>query len=79
MSPLMMTLYEYVSRSIVPRFIDYAEYEAASGRVQRLEAELSRDLPDLRALREYQNALGEQSSVELEAMFQAALAASREL
>ena len=81
MSPLMLTIYEYVSRSRVPCFIDYVEYEAASDRAERLQEELSHDLSEeaRRTLREYQDALAEQSSVQLEAMFQAAFAAAREM
>ena len=81
MTDLMQVLYEYAREELLPSYPPSREYREAA----RLTARLSRRLRDLLAddgwdtARKYEDAAAELHSMELEAMFQAALSLAGEL
>ena len=81
MTDLMQVLYEYAREELLPSYLPSREYREAA----RLTARLSRRLQGLLAddgwdtARKYEDAAAELHSMELEAMFQAALSLAGEL
>ena len=81
MTDLMQVLYEYAKEELIPSYLSSPEYREVS----HLTARLSRRLRDLLSgdswdtLEKYEDAAAELHSMELEAMFQAALSLAGEL
>lgn len=81
MTDLMQVLYEYTKEELLPSYLPSPEYREVS----RLTTRLSRRLRDLLAddgwdtVQKYEDAAAELHSMELEAMFQAALSLAGEL
>ena len=81
MTDLMQVLYEYAKEELLPSYLPSPEYREAA----RLSTRLSRRLRDLLAddgwdtVQKYEDAAAELHSMELEAMFQAALSLAGEL
>ena len=81
MTDLMQVLYEYTKEELLPSYLPSREYREAA----RLSTRLSRRLRDLLAdggwdtVQKYEDAAAELHSMELEAMFQAALSLAGEL
>lgn len=81
MSPLMQTIYEYVSRACERTYIDPEEYAHLTACLAGTEARLRSALreKDQRTFQSYLDMSLELISIEKEAMFQAAFAAAKEL
>ena len=81
MSDLMELLYHHVMDTGFIAALNSREYREVSDLAERLEERLRQSLADdsWDTLKKYQDALLEQRDIELEAMFQAAFALSREL
>ena len=81
MTDLMQVLYEYTKEELLPSYLPSREYREVS----HLTARLSLRLRDLLAddgwdtVQKYEDAAAELHSMELEAMFQAALSLAGEL
>ena len=81
MTDLMQVLYEYAKEELIPSYLSSPEYREVS----HLTARLSRRLRDLLSgdswdtLEKYEDAAAELHSMELEAMFRAALSLAGEL
>lgn len=81
MTDLMQVLYEYAKEELLPSYLPSPEYREVS----RLTTRLSRRLRDLLAddgwdtVQKYEDAAAELHSMELEAMFRAALSLAGEL
>lgn len=81
MSPLMQTLCDHLCECCLDRYIDGSERDIYTVELSRLYKALSAVLPEsCRALPDqYSNFLALRTHLEMEAMFQAAFAAAREL
>lgn len=81
MTDLMQVLYEYVEAERLPAYLPPREYQEVRKLTDRLSRQLREMLPEDRwdTLAKYQDAAAELHSMELEAMFQAALSLAGEL
>ena len=81
MTDLMQGLYEYAKEELLPSYLSSPEYREVSHLTARLSRQLREMLPEDRwdTLAKYQDAAAELHSMELEAMFQAALSLAGEL
>ena len=81
MSPLMQTICDELRACALDRYIDGFERDTYATELARLYGALSAALPEscLPLLKEYILTLNARALMELEAMFQAAFAAAREL
>ena len=81
MTDLMQVLYEYVEAERLPAYLPPREYPEVRTLTDRLSRQLREMLPEDRwdTLAKYQDAAAELHSMELEAMFQAALSLAGEL
>ena len=81
MSPLMQTICDELRACALERYIDGFERDTCAIELARLYGALSAVLPESchELLRQYVLTLNAQARMELEAMFQAAFAAAREL
>ena len=81
MPPLMQTICDHLYECCLEHYIDGFERDTRSEELDRLHGALSAALPESRRelLDEYEDALSLRSYMDVEAMFQAAFAAAREL
>ena len=81
MTDIMRVLYEYVETERLPAYLPPREYQEVSQLTARLSRRLRDLLPndDWDTVAKYQDAAAELHSMELEAMFQAALSLAGEL
>lgn len=81
MSPLMQTICDYLCEYCLNRYIDGFVRNTCSAELDRLHNALSAALPESQRdlLDEYEGTLNLCSYIDIEAMFQAAFAAAREL
>ena len=81
MSPLMQTICDELRSYALERYIDSFERDTYAAELAQLHGALSAALPECcqALLRQYMLILNARARLELEAMFQAAFAAAREL
>ena len=81
MSPLMQTICDDLRAYALERYIDRFERDTYAAELAQLHGALSAALPECcqALLRQYILALNARARMELEAMFQAAFAAAKEL
>lgn len=81
MSPLMQTICDDLRAYALERYIDSFERDTYAAELAQLHGALSAALPECcqALLRQYILALNARARMELEAMFQAAFAAAKEL
>ena len=81
MTDIMRVLYEYVETERLPAYLPPREYQEVSQLTDRLSRRLRDLLPndDWDTVTKYEDAAAELHSMELEAMFQAALSLAGEL
>ena len=81
MTDIMRVLYEYVESERLPAYLPPREYQEVSQLTDRLSRRLRDLLPndDWDTVTKYEDAAAELHSMELEAMFQAALSLAGEL
>lgn len=77
MTDLMQVLYEYTKEELLPSYLPSREYREAARLSRRLRDLLADDGWD--TVQKYEDAAAELHSMELEAMFQAALSLAGEL
>mgnify|MGYP005785648179 CR=1 FL=1 len=81
MTDIMQVLYAYVESERIPGYLPPREYQEVSQLTDRLSRQLRDLLPndDWDTVTKYEDAAAELHSMELEAMFQAALSLAGEL
>ncbi len=81
MTPLMQTIFDELRSCYLDRYIDGFQRDVCAAELQRLHSALAAAMPEgcLPLLQQYLLTLRARSLMELEAMFQAAFAAGKEL